>query len=129
MDKELGRLRSKGTTLGADNGNACAYMMGVLARNDLVHPPLECVFTSDEEIGLIGAAKLDANSFTAKRMINMDAGGEDQTTTTVSCAGGIELVMTQKPVWQATLVPCLSTVLKAVTLLALLTKVTAVQAN
>ena len=95
-----GMLRSNGTTLGADNGNACAYMMGVLARNDLVHPPLECVFTSDEEIGLIGADKLDASSFTAKRMINMDAGGEDQTTTTVSCAGGIELVMTQKPVWQ-----------------------------
>ena len=100
VDKELGRLRSKGTTLGADNGNACAYMMGVLARNDLVHPPLECVFTSDEEIGLIGADKLDKNAFTAKRMINMDAGGEDQTTTTVSCAGGIELVMTQKPIWQ-----------------------------
>jgi len=97
---ENGRLRSKGTTLGADNGNACAYMMGVLARNDLVHPPLECVFTSDEEIGLIGADKLDKNSFTAKRMINMDAGGEDQTVTTVSCAGGIELVMTQKPIWQ-----------------------------
>ncbi len=100
VDKELGRLRSNGTTLGADNGNACAYMMGVLARNDLVHPPLECVFTSDEEIGLIGAEKLDKNAFTAKRMINMDAGGEDQTTTCVSCAGGIELVMTQKPVWQ-----------------------------
>ena len=97
---ENGRLRSNGTTLGADNGNACAYMMGVLARKDLVHPPIECVFTSDEEIGLIGAEKLDANSFTAKRMINMDAGGEDQTVTCVSCAGGIELVMTQKPVWQ-----------------------------
>ena len=97
---EDGKLRSKGTTLGADNGNACAYMMGVLARNDLVHPPLECVFTSDEEIGLIGAEKLDANAFSAKRMINMDAGGEDQTVTCVSCAGGIELIMTQKPVWQ-----------------------------
>ncbi len=100
VDKELGRLRSNGTTLGADNGNACAYMMGVLARNDLVHPPLECVFTADEEVGLIGADKLDKNAFTAKRMINMDAGGEDQSVTCVSCAGGIELQMTQKPVWQ-----------------------------
>ena len=97
---ENGILRSKGTTLGADNGNACAYMMGVLARKDLVHPPIECVFTSDEEIGLIGAEKLDPSVFTAKKMINMDAGGEDQTVTCVSCAGGIELVMTQKPVWQ-----------------------------
>ncbi len=99
VDKENGRLRSKGTTLGADNGNACAYMMGVLARNDLVHPPIECVFTADEEIGLIGAEKLDKNAFTAKRMINMDAGG-DQSVTCVSCAGGIELIMTQKPIWQ-----------------------------
>ncbi len=97
---ENGRLRSKGTTLGADNGNACAYMMGVLARNDFAHPPLECVFTADEEVGLIGADKLDKNAFSAKRMINMDAGGEDQSVTCVSCAGGIELVMTQKPVWQ-----------------------------
>ncbi len=97
---EDGKLRSKGTTLGADNGNACAYMMGVLARKDLVHPPIECVFTADEEIGLIGAEKLDESKFTAKRMINMDAGGEDQTVTCVSCAGGIELIMTQKPIWQ-----------------------------
>ena len=68
---EDGILRSKGTTLGADNGNACAYMMGVLARKDLVHPPIECVFTADEEIGLIGAEKLDPSVFTAKKMINM----------------------------------------------------------
>lgn len=95
-----GMLRSNGTTLGADNGNACAYMMGVLARKDLVHPPLECVFTSDEEIGLVGAEKIPAEAFSAKRMINMDAGGEDQSATCVSCAGGIELVMTQVPVWQ-----------------------------
>ncbi len=101
VDKELGRLRSNGTTLGADNGNAVAYMMGILSRNDLVHPPLECVFTSGEEIGLKGASLLDANSFTAKRMINMDAGGEDQSVTTVGCAGGLEMKMRQKPIWQA----------------------------
>ena len=100
VDKELGRLRSKGTTLGADNGNAVAYMMGILSRNDLVHPPLECVFTSGEEIGLKGADRLDANAFTAKRMINMDAGGEDQSVTTVGCAGGLEMKMRQKPIWQ-----------------------------
>lgn len=97
---EDGKLRSRGTTLGADNGNAVAYMMGVLSRNDLVHPPLECVFTSGEEIGLLGAEDLSKDAFTAKRMINMDAGGMDQSVTTASCAGGLELIMTQKPVWQ-----------------------------
>ena len=95
---EDGKLRSRGTTLGADNGNAVAYMMGVLSRNDLVHPPLECVFTSGEEIGLLGAEDLSKDAFTAKRMINMDAGGMDQSVTTASRAGGLELVMTQKPV-------------------------------
>ncbi len=96
---EDGKLRSKGTTLGADNGNAVAYMMGVLSRTDIVHPPLECVFTAAEEIGLLGANDLSADSFTAKRMINMDAGGLDDTASTVSCAGGYELKMKQKPVW------------------------------
>ncbi len=94
---EDGKLKSRGTTLGADNGNAIAYMMGVLSRNDFIHPPLECVFTSGEEIGLIGAANLSKSSFTAKRMINMDAGGLDKTITTVACAGGLEMKFTQKP--------------------------------
>lgn len=98
---EDGKLRSRGTTLGADNGNAVSYMMGVLSRNNLVHPPLECIFTSSEEIGLIGAEHLSKDAFTAKRMINMDAGGMDQSITTVSCAGALELTMTQKPIWQS----------------------------
>lgn len=97
---EDGKLRSRGTTLGADNGNAVAYMMGVLSRDNLVHPPLECIFTSGEEIGLLGAADLDKNAFTAKRMINMDTGSLDQSYTVVSCAGGLEIKLTQKPLWQ-----------------------------
>ncbi len=96
---EDGKLRSRGTTLGADNGNAIAYMMGVLADNEIIHPPLECIFTAAEEIGLVGASKLDKNSFTAKRMINMDAGGLDMRECTVSCAGGLELKMTQPAKW------------------------------
>lgn len=96
---EDGILRSKGTTLGADNGNAVSYMMAVLANTELVHPPLECVFTSAEEVGLVGAMKLDENSFTAKRMINMDSGNTEKGFNVVSCAGGVELKMTQKPNW------------------------------
>lgn len=95
-----GKLTADGTTLGADNGNAVAYMMGVLSDDSLVHPPLECVFTSGEEVGLLGATALSKDAFTAKRMINMDAGGLDTSVTTVSCAGGLELKMTTTPVWQ-----------------------------
>ena len=96
-----GCLRSNGTTLGADNGNAVSYMMGVLSRNNLVHPPLECIFTTGEEIGLVGAEKLDPSAYDGMRLINMDTGGLDQTVTTVSCAGALELRITQKSVWQA----------------------------
>ena len=69
-------LTATGTTLGCDDGYAISYMMAVLDRKDLRHPPLECVMTSMEEIGLIGAMKLDPSLITAKRMIGMDAGGE-----------------------------------------------------
>ena len=95
-----GKLTSDGTTLGADNGNAVAYMMGVLADNTLVHPPVECVFTVGEEVGLLGANLMSKDLFTAKRMINLDAGGLNQSVTTVSCAGGLELKMRCKPIWQ-----------------------------
>ena len=50
-----GWLTAKGTTLGADDGVAVAYMLAFLAKEDYVHPALECVFTSMEEIGLLGA--------------------------------------------------------------------------
>ncbi len=97
---EDGKLRARGTTLGADDGNAVAYMMGVLSRDDLVHPPLECIFTWGEEIGLFGAERLSKDAYSGKRMINMDGGGMDQSVCVVSAAGGLDMVMTTKPVWQ-----------------------------
>ncbi len=97
---DKGCLRSNGTTLGADNGNAVSYMMSVLSRNDLVHPPLECIFTAGEEIGLVGATALDGAQIKGDRLINMDAGGLDQSITTVSCAGALEMLHTTKPEWQ-----------------------------
>ena len=57
---EDGWLKASGTTLGADNANAVVYMMALLARNDLKHPPLECLFTVREEVGLEGALGLIA---------------------------------------------------------------------
>lgn len=79
-------LRAEGTTLGADDGVAIAYMMAILSRNDLTHPPLECVMTVQEEIGLVGALKLDGSCLHATRMIGLDAGGGNQFL--VSSAGG-----------------------------------------
>lgn len=79
-------IRAKGTTLGADNGIAVAMMLAILADDTLLHPPIEAVFTADEEIGMVGARTLDMTALRGKRMINMDS--EDPAVVTVSCAGG-----------------------------------------
>ena len=79
-------LKAEGTTLGADNGIAVAMIMSILASDDISHPPIEAVFTTDEEIGLIGAGALDKSLLSAKKMINLDS--EDMDVITVSCAGG-----------------------------------------
>lgn len=82
---------AKGTTLGADNGIAVAMIMAILASNDIAHPALEAVFTTDEEIGMIGAKALDIGILSGKRMINLDS--EDPAVLTVSCAGGSDFTM------------------------------------
>ncbi len=82
-------IHAEGTTLGADNGIAVAIMLAILADNTLPHPPIEAVFTTDEEIGMVGAMALDMSKLTGKRMINMDS--EDPEVVTVSCAGGSDL--------------------------------------
>ena len=63
-------LKAEGTTLGADNGIAVAMVLAILESNDIPHPPIEAVFTTDEEIGLIGAGELDKKILKAKKMIN-----------------------------------------------------------
>jgi len=84
-------IKAKGTTLGADNGIAVAMVLSILDSTTTPHPPLEAVFTIDEEIGMIGAGKLDMSILKGKRMINLDAESDD--TLTVSCAGGSDFQM------------------------------------
>ncbi len=79
-------IKAKGTTLGADNGIAVAYMLAILDDDTLEHPPLECVFTVEEEIGMGGAAALDAFDLEGKRFLNMDT--EEEGHLMVSCCGG-----------------------------------------
>jgi len=79
-------LRADGTTLGGDDGFGVAVMLAVLDDGTLSHPPLECLFTSAEEVGLIGAAKFDYSHITAKRMLNLDSAEEH--TVIVGCCGG-----------------------------------------
>lgn len=88
-----GVLTADGTTLGADNGVAVALMLTVLGDMTLAHPPLECVFTTEEEIGLNGAKALDKSLIEARTMINMDS--EEEGVATVSCAGGLRIELTR----------------------------------
>ena len=79
-------LKAKGTTLGADNGVAVAYALALLDSNDISHPPLEVLITTDEEVGLVGAAKVDDSLFKGKLLLNLDSSEEGNFR--VSCAGG-----------------------------------------
>ena len=80
-----GILSAEGTTLGGDDGIAVAYMMALL-DGDYVHPALECVFTVDEEIGMLGAAGLNLSELKGRMMLNIDSEEEGQLL--CGCAGG-----------------------------------------
>ncbi len=83
-----GYIRARGTTLGADNGTAVAMMLYILdgAEGYLKsHPTIECLFTSSEEKGLVGAGAFDYSVVSATRMINMDSADESEII--IGCAG------------------------------------------
>lgn len=77
---------AEGTTLGGDDGIAVAMALAVLEADDITHPALECIFTTDEEIGMLGATALDMSKIKSRYLINIDS--EDEGIFTVSCAGG-----------------------------------------
>lgn len=79
-------IRAKGTTLGGDDGIAVAMCLALLDSVEYSHPPLEIVFTTDEETGMNGAFALDTSVLNGKRMLNLDS--EAEGTLWVSCAGG-----------------------------------------
>lgn len=79
-------ISAKGTSLGGDDGIAVAYTLAILDDPDMAHPPIEAVFTVDEEIGMLGAAYMDVSDLKGRLFLNMDS--EDEGIFTVSCAGG-----------------------------------------
>ncbi len=81
-------VKAAGTTLGADNGIGVASIMSVLASADIMHPPLEALFTIDEETGMTGAFKLGQGILNGKILLNLDT--EDDDEFSIGCAGGID---------------------------------------
>lgn len=79
-------LFARGTTLGGDDGIAVAMCLALLDAEHLPHPRLEVIFTADEEVGMLGAAALNAAPLRGRTLINLDS--EEEGVFTVSCAGG-----------------------------------------
>ena len=75
------------TSLGGDNCIAVAMILAILSDDTLVHPPIEAVFTVDEEVGMDGAFALDCSDLKGKKLLNLDS--ELEGVFTVSCAGGM----------------------------------------
>ena len=83
---EDGYVTAKDTTLGADNGIAIAMALAVLDSSTLEHPPVEALFTVDEEVSMDGAANIDLSRLQGKMLLNLDS--EEDDTLTAGCAGG-----------------------------------------
>lgn len=91
---EDGFVSARGTTLGADDGYGVAYMLALLSEPELKNPPLECVFTVAEEVGLDGALGIDASLLQATRMIGLDSENEGEICTTSS--GGCDVMISKE---------------------------------
>ncbi|WP_423126360.1 aminoacyl-histidine dipeptidase [Gaoshiqia sp. Z1-71] len=85
-------VTANGTTLGADNGIGVAAAMTVLAAGNLVHGPLEALFTATEETGMDGAEGLKAGILQGDILLNTDS--EDEGELYVGCAGGEDASVT-----------------------------------
>lgn len=87
-------VKAQSTTLGADNGIGVGAMMAILEDNSLKHGKLECLFTIDEEVGMIGAFGLQPGFLSGSVMLNLDT--EEEGDLTVGCAGGADINATFK---------------------------------
>lgn len=79
-----GFIRAKNSSLGADNGIGVAIMMQMISEFE----NLECLFTNDEEVGLIGANGF-CKKLVSKKLLNLDS--EDDCEVVIGCAGGINI--------------------------------------
>jgi len=79
-------LHADRTTLGADNGIAIALALALVEDETVGHPPLELLFTVEEEVGIGGANLLKPGFIAGKVLLNLDS--EDEGTFIVGCAGG-----------------------------------------
>lgn len=85
-------VRAEGTTLGADNGIGVAAALAVMTEPDLIHGPIDALFTMDEETGMTGAFNIGDGMLRGDILLNLDS--EDDAEIFVGCAGGVDTVCT-----------------------------------
>ncbi len=95
-----GWVKAEGTTLGADNGIGVAAGLAILEDAALIHGPLECLFTVEEETGLTGAMSIEPAALKGSYLLNLDS--EEEGAFTIGCAGGADthvvFPLSRKPV-------------------------------
>jgi dipeptidase D len=87
-------VKARGTTLGADNGLGVATIMAILESDSIAHPPLEALFTIDEETGMTGAKGLKGGLLNGEILLNLDTEEDDEIG--VGCAGGVDVTATRE---------------------------------
>ena len=55
-----------------------AAIMALLASEDIAHPPLEALFTIDEETGMTGAFELEQGILKGEILLNLDTEDDDE---------------------------------------------------
>ncbi len=83
--EEGGRLKARESSLGADNGIAVSMMLSLMSQQKKV----SCLFTSDEEVGLVGAQGIEL-PIKEKVMLNLDT--EEEGYVYIGCAGGADIL-------------------------------------
>lgn len=93
-------VKADGTSLGADNGSGVAFMLTYMDYKDTFkHGPLRFIFTSDEEVGLLGAHALETKHVAdVEYFVNVDGGYGGAV---ISCAGGKFIEFTRDAEWEA----------------------------
>ena len=92
-----GWVTADGTTLGSDNGIAVAMGLAIMEDDSIVHPPMEFLFTVDEETGLTGAVELKGDFVDGRVLLNIDS--EEEGALYIGCAGGQHTILNKKIDW------------------------------
>jgi dipeptidase D len=98
IKREGNFITADGTTLGADNGIGVAAALAVLESKDIVHPPVEALFTVDEETGLTGASAISSDFVKGRILLNCDS--EEEGALYIGCAGGKGTEISLNIIWK-----------------------------